>query len=248
MLGALLVFTSITSRSSRGEKTVDKGQRGTHQGKFLSSSFHRKQAGARTSRPLILISAIAGASLLLFAWSCGGVHKETQSDPCDCAPTAPESSDYRTAAKHVDLPQSTPTEITVNDVLKFPQGPAPAPDAPRSGRELQVFHIANAFAQVVWLNPSDCDIHVELSATADKNAPRIIVETPHMDSYCASRRELAAQFNAHGLMIDNNRKEVDPPIAVEVLGLAFQDVPHSTRGSAQVATVWELHPAVVTLK
>ena len=227
---------------------MGKGQRGAHQGKFVASSLQRTRAGGGTSQPPVVVLVFATAALLLFAWSCGGVHKETQSDPCDCMPTAPESSDYRTAAKHVDLPQTPPAEITVNDVLKFPQGPAPAADAPRSGRELQLFHIGNAFAQVVWLNPSDCDIHVELSATADKNAPRIIVETPHMDSYCASRRQLAAQFNAHGIIIDNNRKEINPPIPAEVLGLAFQDVPHSTRGSVQVATVWELHPAVVTLK
>jgi len=34
---------------------------------------------------------------------------------------------------------------------------------------------------------------------------------------------------------------------VDVLGLAFQDFNHP-RGSVHVATVWELHPAVVTLK
>jgi hypothetical protein len=186
-------------------------------------------------------------ALLALEWGCGAT-KEKQTDLCNCDPTEPASVDYRTAAKHVDLPTVTPQEITVTDVINFPVGPTPAPDAPRSGRELQLFHIANAFAQLVWLVSSDCDVHVELSATADKNAPRIIVETPHMDSYCQSRRQLAAQFNSHGVIIDNNRKEVDPPLAVDVLGLAFQDSPHATRGSPQVATVWELHPAVITLK
>jgi|SRR5579859_443627 len=186
-------------------------------------------------------------ALLALEWGCGAT-KQIQTDPCNCDPTEPASVDYRTAAKHVDLPSGTPQEITVTDVINFPVGPSPAPDAPRSGRELQLFHIANAFAQLVWLNPSDCDVHVELSATADKNAPRIIVETPHMDSYCSSRQQLAAMFKAHGVIIDNSRKDVNPPLAADVLGLAFQDIPHATRGSAQVATVWELHPAVVTLK
>ncbi len=196
--------------------------------------------------PSVLLPVIAIAALVLLLWACGSVEK--QSDLCQCAPTAPESSDYRTAAKHVDLPAGTPTEISVTDVLNFPVGPSPAANAPRSGRELQLFHIANAFAQLVWLNPSDCDVHVELSATADKNAPRIIVETPLMGSFCQARRQLAAQFNAHKVIIDINRKELNPPLPAEVLGLAFQDVPHATRGSAQVGTVWELHPAVVTLK
>jgi hypothetical protein len=186
-------------------------------------------------------------ALLALEWGCGAT-KQKPTDLCNCDPTEPSSVDYRTAAKHVDLPSGAPQEITVTDVIQFPVGPSPAPDAPRSGRELQLFHIANAFAQVVWLNPTDCDVHVELSATADKNAPRIIVETPHMDSYCQSRQQLSAMFNAHGVIIDNNRKEVNPPLAADVVGLAFQDIPHATRGSAQVATVWELHPAVVTLK
>jgi hypothetical protein len=211
-----------------------------------SPAIGKKSARGRLTFLLFLTLLMA---LLGLEWGCGATAtKEKQTDLCNCDPTEPFSLDYRTAAKHVNLPSGTPTEITVDDVLNFVQGPPPAADAPRSGRELQLFHIANGFAQLVWLNPSDCDVHVELSATADKNAPRIIVETPHMDSYCSSRQQLAAQFNAHGVIIDNNRKELDPPLPAEVLGLAFQDIPHSTRGSAQVATVWELHPAVVTLK
>lgn len=189
---------------------------------------------------------ISVAGLLLLQWSCGG-HSEKQSDLCLCAPTEPSSLDYRTDAKHVDLPAGTPTEITVAGVINFAQGPAPAFGAPRSGRELQLFHIAHAFAQLVWLNPGDCDVHVEISDTADKAAPRMIVETPHMASFCPARQQLAAQINAHHLFIDTNRQELDPPLPAEVMGLAFQDEPHSTRGSALVATVWELHPATVTL-
>ena len=199
--------------------------------------------GYRTS----LLVAIAAGTVLLLAWACGG-HGEKQSDLCACVPTEPSSVDYRTAAKHVDLPTGTPTEIAVAGVLNFAQGQSPAPDAPRSGRELQLFHISNAFVQLVWLVPSDCDVHMEISDTADKNAPRMIVETPLMDSYCQSRHTLTAQFNAHGLFIDNNRQELSTPLPADILGLAFQDTPHSTRGSALVATIWELHPAVVTLK
>jgi hypothetical protein len=39
---------------------------------------------------------------------------------------------------------------------------------------------------------------------------------------------------------------VKPALPVEVTGLAFQDFEHN-RGSAQVATTWEVHPAVVNI-
>jgi hypothetical protein len=35
-------------------------------------------------------------------------------------------------------------------------------------------------------------------------------------------------------------------LPVAVLGMAFEDFEHN-RGSAQVATLWELHPAIVTI-
>jgi hypothetical protein len=49
---------------------------------------------------------------------------------------------------------------------------------PRSGRELEVFYIANAFLQNASVNAVDCDVSMEISQTADKNSPRMIVETP----------------------------------------------------------------------
>lgn len=195
---------------------------------------------------LLLVLVVA---VLLLEWSCGGggAHRQ-QSDLCNCSPSAPATTDYRTAAKHVDLPQKTPTEVTVTDILNFPlMTPQPAFDAPRTGRELNLYHVSNAFVQFVWLVGSDCDIHVEISATADKSAPRVITEIPHTDSYCSTRHTLAAQLNAHGVIIDEGGQEVDPALPAEVLGLAFQDDPHK-RGTPQVATLWELHPAVVNLK
>jgi hypothetical protein len=148
----------------------------------------------------------------------------------------------------VVLPQNTPIEITVTDLLNFPLiSPQPAFDAPRTGRENNLYHVATAFVQFARLVGSDCDVHVEIAASADKSAPRVIVETPHMDSYCATRRSLAAQLNAHGIIMDDAGQEVDPALPADVLGLAFQDNPH-TRGTPQVATLWELHPAVITLK
>src|SRR6266851_9984738 len=36
-----------------------------------------------------------------------------------------------------------------------------APDAPRTGRELQVFHVASAFLQEASVNAADCDVHFD---------------------------------------------------------------------------------------
>lgn len=156
--------------------------------------------------------------------------------------------DYRTAAKHILLPSQTATEITVSDLLNFPLiDPQPAFDAPRTGREQNLYHISTAFVQFVRLMGNDCDVHVEISDTPDKNAPRAIVETPSDGSYCAARLNLMLPLNKRGIIIDNDGQEVNPPLAAQVVGLAFQDRPHD-RGTSLVATLWELHPAIVTLK
>lgn len=201
-------------------------------------------------------------SLFLFALaqlSCGGHSSSSTADPgvpppangaldlCNCTDTEPTSSDFRTDAKHVDLPQIAATDITVATMLNWQVPPQPASDAPRQGIELQMFHIPNGFLQFAWLNPGDCDLHLEISDTADKNAPRVIVETPHIDSLCSARRQLAQQLSVHGFTLSSGSGELPTALPVDVLGLAFQDFNH-VRGTAHVATVWELHPAIVTLK
>jgi hypothetical protein len=171
-----------------------------------------------------------------------------QTDVCNCSPSASSSTDYRTAAKHILLPSQTPLEITVSDLLNFPLiSPQPAFDAPRTGRELNLYHISTAYVQFVRLVGSDCDVHVEISATPDKNAPRVIVETPRNGTYCAARLNLMLQLNKRGVIIHEAGQELNPPLTAQVVGLAFQDTPH-TRGTPQVATIWELHPAIVSLK
>ncbi len=166
-------------------------------------------------------------------------------DVCHCAPTAPESSDYRHAAKHVDLPNMQPQVVTVDEILQWAQGPAPAANAPRSGRELQLFQIPHAYLQNVYINPGDCDIHFEISVTPDASTPRMIVETPGDPSYCPARQQIQVQLAAHQLQFPQAGNVV-PALPVLVTGMAFQDYEHK-RGSPQVATTWELHPAVVTI-
>ena len=180
--------------------------------------------------------------------SCGGHDSSVDpqaEDICACSPTAPATSDYRHAAKHVPLPSGTPNEITVDTILGWPDG-EPAFDAPRTGRELELFHIARAFLQFAWVRPSDCDITMEVSRTPDRNAPRVIVETSVDSEYCSSRRSLQQQLASLGEQVNKKSGELKQPRPVDVLGLAFQDFDHD-RGSAQVATSWELHPAIVKL-
>lgn len=174
----------------------------------------------------------------------GAANAPTADQLCNCTDTEPDSADFRTAAKHVDMPQGTPQEIAVTDILGWSVPPEPAFDAPRTGRELQLFHIASAFVQLVVLQPGDCDLHIEISAVPDKNAPRVIVETPKNESFCPARQNLLQQLNARGMQMTG---ELATPPQAEVLGLAFQDFNHQ-RGSPMVATPWELHPAIVTLK
>ncbi len=164
-------------------------------------------------------------------------------EACNCTPTDPPSGDYRHAAKHVDLISGPPQEITIADVLSWPHTTPAAFDAPRTGRELQLFHVAKAYLENVWVVKDDCDIHMELAGTADPTAPRIVVETPIDASYCPARATLQTALKAQGLSITWGTVNSIP---VQVTGMAFDDYDH-LRGSQYVATTWELHPAVVTV-
>jgi hypothetical protein len=154
--------------------------------------------------------------------------------------------DYRHDAKHVPLPSGTPVETSVSDILTWPVGATPASNAPRSGRELQLYHIAHAYLQHAVVMKGDCDIHLELSDSMDRGAPRVIVETPVDSEYCQARQNLKMQLAELGEQLNTQSGDLKQPRPVTVLGLAFQDDPHQ-RGSAEVATLWELHPAVVDL-
>ena len=190
-------------------------------------------------------AGIAGLLILLLGLSCGGSDK-SQQDICNCVPTQSPESDFRHNAKHVPLPSAMPAEINVDTILSWPLGPDPAFDAPRQGRELQLFHISRAFLEFAWERPEDCDLTLEISQVPDKTAPRVIVETPIESEYCSARRQLQKQLAGLGEQLNTNSGELHQPRQVEVTGLAFRDFAHG-RGTAVVATLWELHPAVVNV-
>lgn len=189
---------------------------------------------------LLLRRLLALAVLSFFVSCCGG-----GLDVCSVSPTQPATQDYRHAAKVVAIPAGGQSETTVAQMIGWGKPAAPGFEAPRAGRENQLFHISTAFVQSVWLQPTDADVHVEISDTADKNAPRVVVETPQEGIFCATRQHELALASNHGVRPSATRTEVAKPFQVSVTGLAFEDHPHAGRGSNMVATIWELHPAAV---
>jgi hypothetical protein len=203
--------------------------------------------------------ALAGLALAAgFAFSCASVNNLGQSlgpvepaDLCKCTPLD-QGIEYRHDEKHVPIPTMPPEEVTIDTIYSWPQNDPGSLDPPRTGVELQVFHVAAAFVQEVSVNSEDCDIHVEISATADKTARRVIVETPVDSEYCSARQNFQAQLAKHGVKLDpTHGGELPNALPADVVGLAFLDFDHNAigigRGSAQVGTLWELHPAIVTL-
>jgi len=92
-----------------------------------------------------------------------GVLQPSPEDLCKCIPIEPDIADFRHLAKHMPIPNIAAQEIGVDTMLTWAQDAFVAPDAPRTGRELQVFHIADAFVQEASVNAADCDVHFEIS-------------------------------------------------------------------------------------
>jgi hypothetical protein len=176
-----------------------------------------------------------------------GILQPHPEDLCKCLPVEPDILDFRHLAKHVPIPTIAAQEIGVDTILSWRQDAFVAPDAPRTGRELQVFHLATAFLQEASVNAADCDVHFEISMTADKSAPRVVVETPVDGEFCSARQNAQSQLAKHAFKLDSQHGgELPLALPVDVLGMAFEDFDHA-RGSVHVATIWELHPAIVTI-
>jgi hypothetical protein len=165
-------------------------------------------------------------------------------DVCGCQPRDEKPTDYRFAEKHIPLPDMPSQSISVEHMLSWDQSSNPKNDAPRAGRELQMVTIPRAYVQFAWAYRGDCDIHIEISATPEKDAPRAIVETPVDQEYCTARKTLQQALRDHGVELSVLQQEVPNPFPVTVRGLPYQDAKHK-RGSRYVATVWEIHPAIV---
>lgn len=209
------------------------------------SSVRQKGVWLLLTRFTVLLIALTILEPIL---SCGG-----GLDVCHCTPTASVSQDFRHTEKHVPLPNIAPVETSVAQILSWALGPDPTDTTPRAGKELILYHIANAYLQSARLISFDCDVHLEISDTPSKTAPRVIVETPIDSEYCSNRRALQhplAQHHFRLRYIDQqaiSQAQLPQALPVSVLGLAFRDFEHS-RGSQEVGTPWELHPAEVTVQ
>src|SRR5713226_2409175 len=123
-------------------------------------------------KTVFLLSSVSLLALMGVACSGNsfGVLQPTPEDLCKCLPIEPDIADYRHVAKHVPIPDVPIQEATVETILGWAQDPVIPPDAPRTGRELEVFHIATAFLQNASVNAVDCDVVMEISHTADKSS------------------------------------------------------------------------------
>jgi hypothetical protein len=210
---------------------------------------------------ILLRRTFAFAALALavgFAFSCASVNNLGQTggqlepaDLCKCAPLD-QGLEYRHDEKHVPIPDVPPEEVTIETIYSWPQNDPLSLDPPRTGVELQVFHVSG-FVQEASVNSEDCDVHMEISETADKSGRRVIVETPVDSEFCSARKNLQTQLAKHGFRLDaTHGGELPQALSADVVGLAFLDFDHSAiglgRGSTQVGTLWEIHPATVTLK
>jgi hypothetical protein len=193
------------------------------------------------------LGLMAQAALLVVLVNVSCSTLKQRENICNCLPLLPDVADYRHNAKHVPIPSSPPPiAITVQQILGWPTDPILPPDQPRFGRELLPVQVAQAFLVNASENPGDCDIHLEIAAIADLTAPRVIIETPVDSEYCANRRPIQATLAAHGFRLDTSHGgDLVTPLPISVLGLPFEDFEHN-RGGPQVATLWEIHPAIVT--
>ena len=129
-------------------------------------------------------TALAALIVFCIGSSCFAADKL---DVCGCKPRSEKETDYRYAMKHIPLPDMQPQTVTVQDMLEWDQSANLRNDAPRKRRELQLVVIPRAYVQFAWAYRGDCDIHIEISETPDKDAPRAIVETPVDPEYCPAR-------------------------------------------------------------
>src|ERR1700731_2598596 len=107
--------------------------------------------------------------VLICNGSSYGIFQPTPEDLCKCLPLEPDIADYRHLAKHVPISNISVQEIDVATILSWTQDPIMPPDALRTGREDEVFHVATAYLQTASVNGVDCDVTMEISSTPDKN-------------------------------------------------------------------------------
>jgi hypothetical protein len=78
----------------------------------------------------------------------------------------------------------------------------------------------------------------------------MIIETPGATEYCPARTQIYTGLQQRGIAVTDLNQELASPLPVQIVGVPFRDQSHPiwfARGSDRVATLWELHPAIVQM-
>jgi hypothetical protein len=153
----------------------------------------------------------------------------------------------KTRSKPSSLASAKP--VTISDVLAWaiPARHTAAKDVAIPPREPRLYTLT-AYVRKIGLSEDDCDFHLELAASGDAGAPRVIAEIPAVQR--ALQRTVAGIFNLSDSAIRHN---YNGPKAkrITVTGYAFLDLTHQCpkfpkagceHGGDRVQTLWEIHP------
>ena len=161
----------------------------------------------------------------------------------------------RASVKNRHFSDTHGTRITVSDILKMKITDLEKESIHQDenivlNNEKRMVAVTG-YAWILKISDEDCDIHIELSETNDKNAKRIIAEIPNTSEYCQLHtrvlNDLVNKFKLNKKqdyrfdISDNGGK----PLKLTVTGLLFWDSGHPTNhnhGSEKVGSIWELHP------
>ena len=204
--------------------------------------------GKKLKRPGQVCSAWMTVLLAALMVSCSGQDfgflQPTPEDLCKCLPAEPDILDYRHIAKHVPISNVAPQEVSVETILTWPQDVFYSSGRSTNWARASSLPHRRGVLTKRECECADCDVSMEISQTADKSSSRMTVETPVDSEYCSARQTLQAQLKQHGFRLDSQHGgELPQALPVDVVGMAFEDFEHD-RGN--VATLWELHPAIVT--
>lgn len=179
---------------------------------------------------------------------------------CPCSPTTRLDKQSRWQMKHRPISTVTPINVTVKDVLnwrspnKINLRQRRTSNSPIADKESQIFSLTG-YVQYVSIEENDCDFHLEISHTQDKDGDRVIVEIPNDPAYIPVWNDVIAfcQDRRKGKYLQPGKAfsfRLAPK--VRVVGYAFYDARHWTKdqpkrgsnhGSRAVGTCWEIHPA-----
>jgi hypothetical protein len=174
-----------------------------------------------------------------------------------CTPTKPILQQNRTRMKHRNPPSQNPGmhQTTVAQMAAFPAASGVTvagfrtSQQPIDPHELSVVTLKGDL-WAINIEPDDCDFHLEISDVGESNgADRVIVEIPQGPRFTAARNKLIQIVHDSGVAL-SKRIRFQQPVRVQVFGFLFFDAWHysttkprgNNHGSAQVASIWEIHP------